>query len=41
MGKAGGRPRYQNEAALMQRAFGPDVLACPTCGGASSTRLVI
>jgi hypothetical protein len=30
---AGGRPRYQTWATLMQRAFGVDVLACPRCGG--------
>lgn len=29
---AAGRPRYQAWAALMQRAFGLDVLACPRCG---------
>ena len=28
-----GRPRYQAWAALMQRAFGLDVLLCPRCGG--------
>jgi hypothetical protein len=34
-GRAGavGRPCYQAWAALMQRAFGLDVLACPRCGG--------
>ena len=29
----GGHQRYQTWAALMQRAFGLDVLACPRCGG--------
>ena len=29
----GGRQRYQTWAALMQRAFRLDVLACPRCGG--------
>jgi hypothetical protein len=30
---AGGRPRYQTWATLMQRAFELDVLSCPRCGG--------
>jgi len=28
-----GPPRYRSWAALMRRAFGLDVLACPRCGG--------
>jgi hypothetical protein len=32
-GAAGGGERYQPWAALMRRAFGLDVLACPRCGG--------
>ena len=27
------KPRYWSWAALMRRAFGIDVLACPRCGG--------